>query len=117
MHLLKLLRKNGKFDPHTAIVDSVIVRAMGGGVETGPSPVDRRKLGSKHTLLVDRHCIPLAIRAASANTNDQTQILPIVLDCPAVGASRSNFRTSFTPNGATTARPPDTCFDGWASNR
>ena len=85
MHLLKLLRKRGKLDPHTAIVDSVIVRAMGGGDETGPSPVDRRKLGTKHTLLVDRHGIPLAIRCAGANASDQTQILPIVLDYPAVG--------------------------------
>jgi transposase len=85
MHLLKLLRKTGKLDPHVAIIDSVIVRAFGGGEGTGPSPVDRRKLGSKHTLLVDRHGIPLAIRTASANTSDQTQILPIVLDFPAVG--------------------------------
>jgi transposase len=85
MHLLKLLRKAGELDPHVVIVDSVIVRALGGGEETGPSPVDRRKLGSKHTLLVDRHGIPLAIRTASANTSDQTQILPIIMDFPVVG--------------------------------
>lgn len=85
MHLLKLLRKRGELDPHTAIVDSVIVRAMGGGDDTGPSPVDRRKPGTKHTLLVDRHGIPMAIRTASANASDHTQILPIVLDYPAVG--------------------------------
>lgn len=85
MHLLRLLRKRGELDPHTAIVDSVIVRAMGGGDDTGPSPVDRRKLGTKHTLLVDRHGVPLAIRTAGANASDHTQILPIVLDYPAVG--------------------------------
>jgi transposase len=85
MHLLKLLRKVGELDPHVVIIDSVIVRAMGGGELTGPSPVDRRKPGSKHTLMVDRHGIPLAIRTASANTSDQTQILPIVLDFPAIG--------------------------------
>jgi len=85
MHLLKLLRKAGELDPDVAIVDSVIVRAMGGGEATGPSPVDRRKLGSKHTLLVDRHGVPMAIRTVSANTSDQTQILPILLDYPAIG--------------------------------
>jgi transposase len=68
-----------------AIVDSVFVRAFGGGEQTGPSPVDRRKKGSKHTLLVDRHGVPLAIRAAGANASDHTQIIPLVLDFPRVG--------------------------------
>jgi transposase len=66
-------------------VDSVIVRAFGGGEDTGPSPVDRRKPGTKHTLLVDRHGVPLAIRTAPANASDHTQIIPIVLDFPKVG--------------------------------
>jgi transposase len=66
-------------------VDSVIVRAFGGGAATGPSPVDRRKPGSKHTLLVDRHGVPLAIRTAGANASDHTQVIPIVLDFPHVG--------------------------------
>lgn len=85
MHLLTLLRKAGHLDVHTAIVDSVIVRALGGGEATGPSPVDRGKPGSKHTLMVDRHGTPLAIRTAGANASDQTQILPLVLDFPHVG--------------------------------
>jgi transposase len=84
-HLLALLRKAGLLDPHLAIVDSVLVRAFGGGEATGPSPVDRGKLGSKHTLLVDRHGVPMAIRTAPANASDQTQILPIVLDFPHIG--------------------------------
>src|SRR5271170_5155871 len=33
MHLLKLLRKAGELDPRVVIVDSVIVRAIGGGEE------------------------------------------------------------------------------------
>ena len=84
MHLLKLLHKAGELDLHVVIIDSVIVRALGGGESTGPSPVDRRKLGSKHTLLVDQHGIPLAIRTAPANASDHTQILPIVLSFPKV---------------------------------
>jgi transposase len=85
LHLLKLLRKNHQLDPHTAIVDSVIVRAFGGGEATGPSPVDRRKPGTKHTLLVDSHGVPLAIRTTGANASDQKQLIPIVMDFPKVG--------------------------------
>jgi transposase len=87
VHLLELLRKVGEFDPHIAIVDSVIVRAFGGGEETGPSPVDRRKKGTKHTLMVDGNGVPIAVRMAPANTSDQTQILPIVLEIPRVGGT------------------------------
>jgi transposase len=84
LHLLKLLQRAGELDLHTAIIDSVLVRAFGGGEETGPSPVDRGKLGSKHTLMVDRHGTPLAIRTAGANASDHTQIIPLVLEFPHV---------------------------------
>src|SRR5579872_332023 len=83
--LLRLLRQADKLDPETAIVDSVIVRAFGGGELTGPSPVDRGKLGTKHTLLVDRHGVLLNIRTARANASDQTQIMPAIKDFPRVG--------------------------------
>ena len=82
--LLRLLRQADKLDPDLVIVDSVIVRAFGGGEDTGPSPVDRRKPGTKHTLLVDRHGVPLAIRTAGANASDHTQLIPLVLDFPKV---------------------------------
>jgi transposase len=82
--LLRLLRQAGKLDPDVAVVDSVFVRAFGGGEATGPSPVDRRKRGSKHTLLVDRHGVPMAIHTAGANASDHTQIIPLVLDFPRV---------------------------------
>lgn len=85
LQLLTLLRKAGELDLHTTIVDSVLVRAFGGGEATGPSPVDRGKTGSKHTLLVDRHGAPLAIRTVGANVSDQTQIIPIVLEFPRIG--------------------------------
>lgn len=85
LRLLTLLRKAGSLDMHTVIIDSVQVRAFGGGEATGPSPVDRRKLGSKHTLLVDRHGIPLAIRTAGANASDHTQIVPLIEKFPHVG--------------------------------
>ena len=86
LHLLRLLRRAGELEHETVVVDGVVVRAHGGGQATGPSPVDRRKLGSKHTVMVDANGIPLAIRTAGANASDHTQILPIVvLDFPKIG--------------------------------
>jgi transposase len=82
--LLRLLRQAGRLDPDLVIVDAVILRAFGGGDKTGPSPVDRRKKGTKHTLLVDRHGAPLAIRTAGANASDHKRIIPLVLDFPKV---------------------------------
>jgi transposase len=85
VHLLALLRKSGRLEAGVAVADSVLVRAFGGGARSGPSPVDRRKPGAKHTLLVDRRGVPLAIRTAPANESDHRQILPLVLDFPRVG--------------------------------
>jgi transposase len=83
--LLRLLRHAGQLDPDLVVVDAVYVRAFGGGQQTGPSPVDRRKKGSKHTLLVDRHGMPLAIRTTGANVSDHRQILPLIAEFPRVG--------------------------------
>jgi hypothetical protein len=47
--------------------------------------VYRRKKGRKHTLLMDRKGVPLAIRTAGANRSDHTQIILFVLDFPAGG--------------------------------
>ena len=85
LHLLTLLRKTGKLDVNTAVIDSVFVRAFGGGEATGPSPVDRRKTGSKHTLLVDPHGTPMAMQTVGANVSDQTQVMPLVVRFPHIG--------------------------------
>ena len=87
LHFLMALKKVGVLDPHIAIIDSVLVRAFGGGEATGPSPVDRGKTGSKHTLMVERHGVPLAIRTDGANASDHTQILPLVVDFPHVAGT------------------------------
>ena len=86
--LLTAMKQAGQLPQSLAIVDSVIVRAHGGGEKTGPSPVDRRKPGTKLTLMVDRDGAPLAIRVAGANASDHTQLLPTVLDFPKVGGKR-----------------------------
>lgn len=82
---LKLLRQEDKLDISTAIIDSTQVRAFGGGDKTGPSPVDRRKKGTKYTLLVDRHGVPLVLQSASASTSDHREILSAVVAFPHVG--------------------------------
>ena len=48
------------------------------GALTGPSPVDRARIGSKHHLITDSHGIPLAVTLTGGNRNDVTQLLPLV---------------------------------------
>lgn len=86
-HFLEHLKRVGQLDLEVVVVDSVQVRAFGGGEATGPSPVDRGKTGSKHTLMVDRQGVPLAIRTAPANRSDHAEIIPIVLDFPRIGGT------------------------------
>jgi transposase len=55
-----------------------------GGSETGPSPVDRARNGSKQHLLVDATGIPLAWTVTGGNRNDVTQLIPLVERVPPV---------------------------------
>lgn len=83
--LLTMLNHEGQLHLETAIIDTTQVRAFGGGDATGPSPVDRRKKGTKYTLLVDRDGVPLVIRAVPANRSDQLETLPTIVSFPTVG--------------------------------
>jgi len=82
--LLAALKRAGKLDLNTVIIDGVTVRAFGGGAATGPSPVDRRRPGTKPTVMVNKAGIPLVIRTAGANASDHKQILPVILGFPEV---------------------------------
>jgi hypothetical protein len=55
-----------------------------GGAATGPSPVDRRKTGSKHHLICDGKGTPLKVITTAANVNDVTQTLAMVDGIPPV---------------------------------
>lgn len=55
-----------------------------GGADTGPSPVDRRKAGSKHHLICDGRGTPLKVITTAANVNDVTQTLALVDGIPPV---------------------------------
>ena len=68
MLLLTMLRKEHALHLETAVIDSTQVRAFGGGDATGPSPVDRRKKGTKYTLLVDRDGVPLVLQAVAGQS-------------------------------------------------
>ena len=55
-----------------------------GGAATGPSPVDRRKTGSKHHLICDGRGTPFHVITTAANVNDITQTLALVDGLPPV---------------------------------
>jgi transposase len=91
--LLTMLNHDKQLHLETAIIDTTQVRAFGGGEETGPSPVDRRKKGTKYTVLVDRDGTPLVLRAAPANRSDHAVILSTVVSFPTVGGKPGRPRT------------------------
>jgi transposase len=63
-----------------------------GGSKTGPSPVDRRKAGSKHHLITDTNGVPLACLLTAANRHDVTQLLPLVEAIPPLRGKRGRRR-------------------------
>ena len=44
------------------LIDGTHIKARKGGLDTGPSPVDRGKKGSKMTVLTDEHSIPVCAK-------------------------------------------------------
>ncbi|MFB9967124.1 IS5 family transposase [Sinosporangium siamense] len=82
--LLDRLRAADALDFSRAAVDSSHVRALKRGAQTGPSPVDRARAGSKHHLITDATGIPLAVIVTGGNRNDVTQLLPLLEAIPPV---------------------------------
>ena len=76
--LLNWLSCHGRIDWSHAVVDSCSVRAVFGGLQTGPNPTDRAKRGTKRHLVCDGCGIPLAFRVTGANCHDSTQALPLL---------------------------------------
>jgi len=62
--LLSRLRFLKKIDFSRFLIDTSHVRAVGGGAQTGPSPVDRSKLGSKIELITDGQGVPVVVGGA-----------------------------------------------------
>ncbi len=67
-------------------VDGTMTKAPLGGLKTGANPTDRAKTGTKRSLLVDEHGIPLALVVSGANTPDGKLLEPtleaIVIERP-----------------------------------
>lgn len=82
--LLAELQGADKIDWRRALIDSSFVRARGGGGKTGPSPVDRRKKGSKHQVITDARGAPLVAATTAANVPDVNPMIPLVDAIPPV---------------------------------
>ncbi|MFF4879625.1 IS5 family transposase [Micromonospora sp. NPDC000668] len=82
--LLGKLRAAGQLDMSRAVIDGSHVRALKGGPKTGPSPVDRRKPGSKHHVITDTGGIPLAVSLTGGNRHDITQLMPLIDKVPPI---------------------------------
>ncbi len=90
--LLAELEGAGKIDWRRATIDSSHVRARGGGEETGPSPVDRRKRGSQHFVVTDAGGTPLAATTTAANHPDVSGLEHAVDAVPPVRGKRGRPR-------------------------
>jgi transposase len=82
--LLDKLRGADQIAWERALIDSSFVRAASGGGDTGPSPVDRSKPGTKHHVITDANGIPLASSVTAATVNDINQLAPLVNQIPEV---------------------------------
>ncbi|MFE2536670.1 IS5 family transposase [Streptomyces sp. NPDC059371] len=81
--LLAELNTAARLDWSRAVVDSPRQGAKR-GLQTGPSPVDRGRAGSKHHLITDGHGTPLAVILTGGNRNDVTQLMPLLDAIPPV---------------------------------
>ncbi len=66
--------------------------ARKGGADTGPSPVDGRKTGSKHHLICDGRGTPLRVITTVPNVNDVTQTLDLIDGIPPVAGRPDRAR-------------------------
>jgi transposase len=76
--LLDWLTCREGIDWSRAVLDACSVPAVFGGLQTGPNPTDRAKLGSKRHLICVGQGIPLAIRLTGAACNDPQKALALV---------------------------------------
>jgi transposase len=90
--LLDWLARGGLIDWSRAIVDSCCVRAVFGGLQTGPNPTDRAKRRSKRHLICDAHGMPFAVTLIGANRNDSQEGLALVDAIPPLQGERGRPR-------------------------
>jgi putative transposase len=74
-------QKNG-LDLKNQAADCISIKAPLGQEKTGKSPVDRRKLGTKRSILTDRNGIMIGCALGSANQHDSKLFLDTLLSIP-----------------------------------
>lgn len=76
-------------------VDGAMGKARMGGGKTGPNPTDRRKPGTKKSVLVEAQGGPLSVVVAGANVNDfnllNETLSEVVVDRPEPGQTEENL--------------------------
>src|SRR6516225_2254 len=90
--LLDWLTRCKGIDWSRAVLDACSVRAVFGGLQTGPNPTDRAKHGSKRHMICDGQGVPLAIRLTGANRNDSQEALALVDAIPPLQGERGRPR-------------------------
>lgn len=90
--LLSHLRSRKKIDFSRFLIDTSHVRAVGGGAQTGPSPVDRRKLGSKISLITDAQGVPVVVGVIPANRNDNLETIRMIDRVPPIAGQPGHPR-------------------------
>lgn len=73
-------------------MDGCITKAPLGGEETGRSPVDRGKQGTKRSVLIDGRGAPLSVVVAGANTNDKTIAVQTIDEMVALRPEKRVYR-------------------------
>lgn len=63
------------------------------GQDTGPSPTDRGKPGTKHHIIVDQQGIPLAAQIGPANEHDSLRFDSLLDAIPAIRGKRGRPRS------------------------
>lgn len=83
------------------VVDTGQVRAVGGGEETGPRPVDRSRPGSQHAIVTAAQGAPWVIDPVPADTPDANRTVPLIDAVPPSPARRVAPGAARTAPGAT----------------
>lgn len=79
--LIRYQKKNHVMMQWVAL-DGSVSKAPLGGKEVGPSPVDRRKIGTKKHVCIDQNGIVIGIAVSGTNRHDNTLVKKIVNSIP-----------------------------------
>ncbi|QEH37846.1 hypothetical protein OJF2_64380 [Aquisphaera giovannonii] len=103
LHATLLAELNGadRIDWGRALVDASFAKAPEGGEDTGPSPTDRGKSGSRHHLMTDARAYPLGHGDGGQRQRRHAGLAPGGRD----GAGRRRAGTAAAAAGAAADRP------------